>query len=70
MKTMKDGRLALDEGLGSKRMFNHPHFAEERVTPEIRNLDALRGRRSPILVRLMKFNQFIYFKKNLLPLLH
>jgi len=51
-------------------MFNHPHFAEERVTPEIRNLDALRGRRSPILVRLMKFNQFIYFKKNLLPLLH
>jgi len=56
MKTMKDRRSSLDEGLGNKGMFMHPHSVKERVTTETRNLDALRGRRNPILVSGTKFN--------------
>jgi len=51
-------------------MFDHPHCIEERVTLETKNLDALRGRRSLILMRGMKLNQSIYLNKNLLSLLH
>jgi len=64
IKTIKDGRSSIDKGLRSKSRFNHPHSVEERGTPETRNLDALRERRSPILVRGMKFNKSIYLNKN------
>ena len=70
IKIMKDGHSSLDEGLGSKGMFNHRHSIKERVTLETRNLDALRRGRSPILIRGMKFNQSIYLNKSLLSLLH
>ena len=70
MKTLKDGCSSLDESLGSKGRFNHPHSIEERVTLETRNLDPLRGKRSPILIRGMKFNQSICLNKNPLSLSH
>jgi len=53
-----------------QRHVQPPHSVEERVTLETRNLNALRGKRSQILVRGIKLNQSICLSKNLLSLLH